>query len=46
MGMSDAQFFSHQARELVILRLALEESPNNKYLQILIELKESELKKP
>ena len=46
MGMTDRQFDSYQARLLFTLRIALEESPDNKTLKRLIEELEAELKRP
>jgi len=46
MGMTDRQFDAYQARLLALLKAALEESPDSKKLQDLINEIEAELKRP
>jgi len=46
MGMTDRQFDSYRSQQLVILKAALEETPENKKLKAYIEQMEAELKRP
>jgi len=45
MGMTDEQFFSYRSQMLIILKAALEETPENKKLKAYIEQIEAELKR-
>ena len=46
MGMTDRQFDEFLAQMLIILRAALEETPDNKKLKAYIEHLETSLKRP
>jgi len=46
MGMTDRQFDAYTAQQIVILKMALEETPDNKKLKAYIEQLETSLKRP